>query len=963
MSNQSRITASFFVSGIMCHEYCGIPIKQALDDCLLEYKAAGHLPRLPEDTELLLATEPSPFEMHQYVITLESSQPFHQADEIRDAILSNMKARLTHLGFDVVDQQGRLSTSGKQGVNWINIFLNLASMGLILLSSVLFPASLLLTIALFSISFLSTAFTARAYLVDFFHHLGTKNLAHMSTMVTLGWFLSLMHTLYHSIAMPLCDNFSMIFMSFIMPVLLITVINGMDEVKRLVLNKSKEMQLQGMKTLFPEMAETYQCYALSSEALLMLSQEMPTWLESVGEEGLGESFYALQKQLVSEQLVMKQKNSLKKGMLFKVLRGERFPVDCRLIQGNTVIDAALVSGEPKLGRRCFDTIPAGALNLGQPVTVLAMDDTYNSTVNKILFRANRARIPKASDPTHQFNVFYFGLMGVGMAVAIIMPYFLGILTLPLLLQNLTGILFAVCPCTMTIAHQLPNLLSSYQRSKKGIILRDESLLWSTHPIHTVVFDKTGTLTTGQSQVAGCEGISPALWERIYLLEKDQGEAHPLANAMIDYYEKNISHQSPNQVIQQVVVDSNNRGLSAVVQGLRLDIGNAEYLAERGVRVIPSNLFERNPGFTPVYVAERGVYQGVILVQHEIRKDMAASLLRLKKQGIKIIMLTGDTRSSALCFNQQQGYLFDEVDIHAAQTPDKKEDFLKELMKSGDKGPNGVWFIGDGLNDAQSARVVSEKGGVSCAMTADDKAAFFTDIRLNASLDYLFEHNQFNQRFKKNVLQNQWLLTYGAMTFLAYIIVFSVAGIVVPPLIPLIVMSGTTLFVLLNAYRVQHSMDKALDKSQSRLKRFLLSDLSIGSLLGASLLFNVGLLLSTLTLGGLVVPSIVFTAGAGAAICSACLMASCGVLGTFLVAVIAYLLIDNSRGEAGNADIDELDPVFQNSKATIPLPNRAFHHHLPLNLEKVDLSLLHSQAIEQSFSQEIENGGRGFIVNG
>src|SRR5262249_24080975 len=145
-------------------------------------------------------------------------------------------------------------------VNWVNRLVSLLATGAMTVLWLVFPPSLLLTIVLTTISLLATTFTARNYLSNFLQNLRNKNLANMTTTITFGWLLLLAHTLYHSISMPMASSFSMAFMSFIMPVVLIAIINGMDELKRLILLKSQKMQLQGVQTLFPQMAEKYRCY-------------------------------------------------------------------------------------------------------------------------------------------------------------------------------------------------------------------------------------------------------------------------------------------------------------------------------------------------------------------------------------------------------------------------------------------------------------------------------------------------------------------------------------------------------------------------------------------------------------------------------------------------------------------------------------------------------------------------------
>lgn len=754
---------ALFISGIMCHSACGTSIQACLHHCLQEC-IQNHL--LPDDARLNVDAEPQALGIHQVLITIESD---HTLDPAHTHLLSErFKDSINDIGFEIIDH---IETTDKpHHVNWNNITINALAMAAIIFLSILFPPSWPLTIGLTALSFLTTAYTARDYLIVFFRNLRTQRPTDMmSTSVTLGWLLSLVHTLYHSLTMPLMINFSMILMSFIMPVMLIMVINGMDEIKRLILSASRKMHLRGIKTLFPQMAEEYPCHEMD------------------------------------QHVTMTRKNCLKKDMLIQIHPGVCFPVDCILIDGDTCVDASLITGEHQQRKQCGEFIPAGAINLSNAVIVRAKQNAYNSTVNKLLFRSNRADKPKLSGTRNAFTYLYTALIITGMITSIGIPFALGTLSFSLALQNITGILFAVCPCTIAIAHQLPNLLSLYQRGKKGIVLRSEHLCGQFDEIHTVVFDKTGTLTTGNSAVVSSHGISDSLWQRIYLLEKNHGAEHPLAKTIKDHYEKHFSEPLLKD-IHDVQHDSKNRGLSARVQGKQIHIGNADYLTEAGIDLPSIN----TQGFTPVYIAEDKQYTGMILIKHDTRPGILAALKRLKKEGKKIIMLTGDTPSAAMGFNQQNETIFLPDDIHASQTPQDKEAYLSQLMGNGDKG---VWFVGDGLNDAPCAKIVTEKGGISCAMTSNDKTAFFTDISLDGTLDYLFEHHNMNRFLTNNIFQNQCLLACGSLIFLSVVIAFSTASMAVSPLIPVLIMASTTLLILCNSYRVPLAVDNAMDKKQ------------------------------------------------------------------------------------------------------------------------------------------------------
>jgi Cu+-exporting ATPase len=211
-----------------------------------------------------------------------------------------------------------------------------------------------------------------------------------------------------------------------------------------------------------------------------------------------------------------------------------------------------------------------------------------------------------------------------------------------------------------------------------------------------------------------------------------------------------------------------------------------------------------------------------------------------------------------------------------------------MAKKGIK-PKGVWFVGDGLNDAPCCRMVSEQGGVSCSMDCNDKSAFFTDITLNNSLNYLSEHKTLNKSLAQIITQNKGILIYSTLAFLAFIISFSIAGIAVSPLIPMAIMLSSTFFVLFNSYRTQLTVDTTLDQTSSWYKKLLSSNLSIGLLLTASTLLIGATLVATLATGTLALPILAFTAGAAMALSSACTLSSLTLLGLFMVILTAALL--------------------------------------------------------------------------
>lgn len=894
---------SFLITGIMCFDGCGNTIQNLLNACINECMEQGIL---PSDAQLTVNAEPHGLGIHQLTVSIESAQTDFK--DVGDSLFAKIKKDIP---YDILEEQGENESRTNSQKDWINILINLISMVTVLSLTLLFPPSIFLTIGLSTLTLCSTAFTSRDYLFTFLQNFRTKSFANMATTISLGWFLSMAHTLFHAISMPLASSFSMVFMNFIMPSILIACVNGMDEIKRRLMEQAKKAQLKGVKALFPQLSEMYRYYQLTPSELKPLTQKInfersltqalpqSTPLSKEEEEKCTQLLRNLAN---TTKFVTEKRNFLKEGMLIEINTGECFPVDCTLITGSTVIDASLLTGESYQTKKLWQAIPAGAINLGPKITVYAEKDSYNSTVNQLLFRSNRAKEPlTTNEELSGFTYFYTAIIFIGLLAAVFTPIALGVATIPLVMQNIIGILFSVCPCTIAIAHQLPELISLHHRSSKGIQLRDDRFIApSSNEIHTLVFDKTGTLTTGNSLVEFSDiPISSALWQRIYLLEKEYGRDHPIAKAIQKYYEAHNNNQALFDEVTDWEPDPAHRGLAARVQGRSVQIGNFDYFKEKDIAVPEPEKSKIEQGFSAVWVAEENVYKGIIYIQHEIRKGVSQALAQLKKEGKKIIMLTGDSLLSAQGLNKQMNSIFDAEHIHAEQTPQNKEEFLNNLLAVNGTNPKGVWFVGDGLNDAPCCRVISEQGGVSCAMDAKDKSAFFTDITLNGSLDYLFQHHQLNGFLQQNITQNKGILIYSTLLFLTLLLSFPLVGVSVSPLISMAIMLSTTFFVLFNSYRIQFHIDSVLDKERSWAKKLLGSNLSLGLLLSASTLLIGSLLAATITTGGIALPIATFTSVV-MALSSIATLSAMSLLVFFMTALATSLLSDQDTQPANEA---------------------------------------------------------------
>lgn len=937
----------------MCLEGCGNAVEGAI---------RNHLKRHYPHAHVYISAEPKSWGIHEIKVVMYSNQYSRGSVNSRD-LSDNIKKEID---FDVVSHDLAV---GSSKVNWLNILVNLIAIISVVVLSIIFPPSLLLSLGLVAICFSATLFTARDYIFNFIKSLSNKTTTSMQATVSFGWLLALVHSIYHVSVMHVISSFAMTFMNYIMPLILVTIVNVMDEVKRQIFIRSQKLVLNGLTTLFPQMRTEYSACELSQDELATIDEVL-----SRDDTSGCQSFVA------GKALELTSRNLLTQGMLVLVKAGDCFPVNGEIVSGSTIVDKSIINGESTISAEIGTVVESGFLNVWQDVKVRATTNAYHGTANELLFKANT--LPKLEDsylvtqltlaevesyqakdyqniridktrqiktelkdlsentlvlvkrgtcfpangyivggnvspndldkevkkgcvniwndalifttptdhksqelllqPKKSFYYLYFGLFALGFVLALSLSIALGVFTVSILLQTMVGILFAICPCTIAISHYLPKLLQSYQVSKQGIVVNGEKSIKNTDNFEFFVFDKTGTLT-GNSVVHAVEGVSEDLFAKIYQLEAMLGRGHPIAAAIQAHF-KNYADNS--LIAGMSLVERSASGVSATINGERLCIGNAEYLRGKGVSVSE----EGASGFTPVYVGRDDTCVGRILIRHELRPGMYESLQKLKNSGKKLIMLTGDKESVANSFNDQCTDNMFVGNIHAECNPDSKKQFLLNLAR--EHGPQKVCFIGDGLNDALCSTSLREAGGTSISITANDKAAFFTDISLNGRLDYMFKSKQDElSSFERRIVrQNQLIMALGALVFLVFLVSFPLLGIGISPLIPMAVMFSTTIFTLINSYRAQVAASNTLsEKKPSFLSKIMQSELASGLLIGGSLLLVAAVLVASLTSLQLALPLFVFSGGVATIASSSFLVAATVMLGGFTALACAHTL--------------------------------------------------------------------------
>lgn len=901
---------SFLISGIMCSSGCGYNIENTIRD---------YLEKRFKDACIYISSSPFGVVLdgiYKYKIEIKSSKKIEVLNLTRD--IKDKVKELDSTQFKIFEENVDAEFSYK---NWINVAVNITALALIVILNAIFPPSLILSLGLMAISFVVTLYTTREYIFSFLKSINSKNFFSMSVTVTLGWALALVHAVYHLWFMPLSSSFAMFFMNFVMPLILVIIVNIMDEIKRNIEKKSKKVFLNGIQSLFPEMQDSYEGVKLSEESIQDIDLRINKSQELSSEIINSYAYEQYSRNLISE------------NMLLKIKAGECFPVDGKIVYGHTYVDRSVINGEPATDVTFGTIIEAGCINIWKDVVILTQSTEYYSTVNRLILDANTRHnddpIPHNSsnldklelekkepifNKNNKFYYFYFGLLGAGVILSVILSYVFGTLTLSMMLQIMVGVLFSICPCTIGVAYYLPKLLKVLELSNNEIIINDAELPQNIVDFDTFIFDKTGTLTN-ESKVSCHENIDENLWKKIYQVETLLGRKHPIALAIQHYVEdkypdvKNIKKNYVDFAVSEVCEIAAN-GVCAKIGSEVIAIGNSTYLKSRNIQVDDKDIYAG----TCTFIAVNDHYVGNIEVQHALRPGILDSLHKLKyfnpNKPKKLVMLTGDRASAANSLNSQCNNIFGE-EVYSEKKPYQKSQIIKDIFQQSlDKN---ICFIGDGMNDTLCAKEVRALGGVSISISAKAKAAFFTDMSLNESLDYFFLQKQIDVKQEKILKQNRWIMVGSAIIFLTFLISFEILGIGVSPLIPMTIMFASTVFTLFNSYRMQVITNNILNSNNTlKVNKLLSSDVSIGLLSAGSISLVASVLVASISTLHLSLPLFVFNGGLINIVSGSFLVVSIAMLAAFVGICCLYMLKNsNFKGAAQveeNVEVSEFSQI-------------------------------------------------------
>lgn len=468
--------------------------------------------------------------------------------------------------------------------------------------------------------------------------------------------------------------------------------------------------------------------------------------------------------------------------------GEKVAVDGNIISGSAYFDEAFITGESKLVKKGTGaSVIAGSINTNGYITYEAIrigkDSTISEIVRLVVEATNtKPAIAKLADKVSA--IFVPSIMVIALLTLII-----NLLTnsLDIALTRFVTVLVVACPCSLGLATPLAVIVSEGICAKNGLLIKNSETLEELNNIDTIVFDKTGTLTYGNLQVAKLYNYSS--YDNNHLLEivgsLESKSTHPIAKA---FQKKNTLEVSKFNNIAGL-------GISGNINDKRYYLGNAKLVDQLMIEDIHINDYNSlvQEGSSIIYVMEEKNIIALIGVKDTLRHNAKDVIKKLKKQGKKVGMLTGDNLQTAKIISKDLAL----DGVKASLLPKEKTEIIKRMLASGKK----VMMVGDGINDAPS--LATSTVGVAVGSGTDIANNSSDIILMNDNLENILNLFTISKKTIKNIKQNLFFsFFYNILMIPIAMGLFSKFNIVMNPMIAALAMTLSSLTVVFNALRLR-----------------------------------------------------------------------------------------------------------------------------------------------------------------
>jgi Cu+-exporting ATPase len=487
------------------------------------------------------------------------------------------------------------------------------------------------------------------------------------------------------------------------------------------------------------------------------------------------------------------------GNRLRVRPGEKIPVDARVLEGRSAVDESMVTGESMpVTKEPGDMVIGGTLNASGGLIVEAARvgrDTMLARIVQLVAEAQRSRAPiqRLADAVSGWFVPLVILISVlaFAAWSIWGPE----PRLSYALVAAVAVLIIACPCALGLATPMSIMVGVGRGAEAGVLIKNAEALERMEKVDTLIVDKTGTLTEGKPAVTA---IAPAPgFQEDELLRLaasvERASEHPLAAAI-------VAAAEARKLSLGTASDFNaptGKGALGSVDGRRIVIGNARFLSEQGVDIAALKGTAddlRKEGATVIFVGVDGKAAGVIAIADPVKASTPAALKALREDGIRVVMLTGDNRTTAATIARKLGI----TEVEAEVLPEQKSAVVDKLKREG----RIVAMAGDGVNDAPA--LAAADVGIAMGSGTDVAIESAGVTLLKGDLTGIVRARRLSEAVMRNIRQNLFFaFVYNAAGVpVAAGVLYPAFGILLSPIIAAAAMSLSSVSVITNALRLR-----------------------------------------------------------------------------------------------------------------------------------------------------------------
>jgi Cu+-exporting ATPase len=489
---------------------------------------------------------------------------------------------------------------------------------------------------------------------------------------------------------------------------------------------------------------------------------------------------------------------VKPGDRLRVRPGEKVPVDGVVLEGSSAIDESMITGESIPVEKSAGSPVIGATINSTGSFVMRAErvgpETLLARIVQMVGQAQRSRAPIQRLADRVAGWFVPAVVAIA-AVTFAAWFFFG--PEPRLahaLVNAVAVLIIACPCALGLATPMAIMVGTGRGAHAGVLIKNAEALETLEKVDTLIVDKTGTLTEGRPKLTLVSVAQRDTADELLRLAAslEKASEHPLATAIVNAArEKGLSLSDPSDFAYTV-----GKGVQGTVDGRRVAVGNVAFMNDVGARREDTGVPPGSNGANLI-VAIDGRYAGELTVADPIKSSSPDVLKALKSQGVRVVMLTGDSRATAAAIAAQLGLRDDEFE--AEVLPERKSQVIRKLQGQG----RVVAMAGDGINDAPALA----QADVGIAMgTGTDVAMESGSITLvKGDLTGILRARKLSRATMRNIRQNLFFaFVYNAIGVpIAAGVLYPFFGLLLSPIFAAAAMSFSSVSVITNALRLRN----------------------------------------------------------------------------------------------------------------------------------------------------------------